>query len=203
MLGTLEDEEKANWSKFVSSLVHAYNCSKNDSTGFSPYFLMFGREARLPVDLKFGTSPDNFTGSDHVKYVSGLRDQLTRAYKLASAASDRSASANNARYDAKVRANDLKPGDRVLVKNVGLTGKHKLANKWNSDPYVVTRRISPDMPVYVVASEDDKGKIRTLHRNLLLPVEYLNEAPCPIPTGKRSKCPADRTRSKASKVVTN
>ena len=200
MLGTLEDEKKANWSKFVSSLVHAYNCSKNDSTGFSPYFLMFGREARLPVDLKFGTSPDNFTGSDHVKYVSGLRDQLTRAYKLASAASDKSASANKARYDSKVRTNDLKPGDRVLVRNVGLTGKHKLADKWNPVPQTVTKRINPDMPVYIVNPADGKGKSRTLHRNLLLPIEYLNETPSPASKPRRPQRPADRTRSKAPTI---
>ena len=56
MLGTLEVEKKQSWSRDISALVHAYNCTKHDSTGFSPYFLMFGREARLPVDLRFGVS---------------------------------------------------------------------------------------------------------------------------------------------------
>lgn len=49
----------------MSRLVHAYNCTKNYATGFSPYFLMFGREARLPTDLCFGISSD---GENEVKY---------------------------------------------------------------------------------------------------------------------------------------
>lgn len=195
MLGTLEEEKKQNWSKYVSALVHAYNCSKHDSTGFSPYLLMFGREARLPVDLRFGTSPDNHSGTDHVQYVQGLREQLARAYKLASEASDKSAEANKRRYDAKVRENDLQTGDRVLVRNVGLTGKHKLADKWFREPQIVVRRINPDMPVYKVKPENGEGRERTLHRNLLLPIEYFNETVSPIVERVR-KGPSHRTRSK-------
>ena len=34
ILGTLEPEKKPHWRKYISSLVHAYNCSKHDTTGF-------------------------------------------------------------------------------------------------------------------------------------------------------------------------
>ncbi len=56
MLGTLEPSQKNKWSQHIVHLVHAYNCTSNEATGFSPYFLMFGREARLPVDICFGVS---------------------------------------------------------------------------------------------------------------------------------------------------
>ena len=58
MLGTLESHQKSKWSQHVAHLVHAYNCTPNEATGYSPYFLMFGREARLPVDACFGVSSD-------------------------------------------------------------------------------------------------------------------------------------------------
>ncbi|MGL4645552.1 MAG: hypothetical protein ACRCVL_00305, partial [Cetobacterium sp.] len=54
MLGTLSTKEKSHWKDIVKPLVHAYNCTRNDVTGFSPYELMFGRQPRLPVDLAFG-----------------------------------------------------------------------------------------------------------------------------------------------------
>ena len=43
MIGTLEPSEKERWQEWVATLAHAYNCTRCESTGFSPYFLMFGR----------------------------------------------------------------------------------------------------------------------------------------------------------------
>lgn len=58
MLGTLENQKKSHWRDYVKPLVHAYNCTKNEVTGFTPYELMFGRQPRLPIDLAF-TLPVN------------------------------------------------------------------------------------------------------------------------------------------------
>lgn len=54
MLGTLENQKKSHWREYVKPLVHAYNCTRNETTGFTPYKLMFGRQPSLPVDLAFG-----------------------------------------------------------------------------------------------------------------------------------------------------
>ena len=54
MLGTLNPEQKRDWTSHVPALVHAYNCSRNVATGFSPYYLLFQREPMLPVDVEFG-----------------------------------------------------------------------------------------------------------------------------------------------------
>ncbi|MEE8207366.1 MAG: RNase H-like domain-containing protein, partial [Nitrosomonadaceae bacterium] len=43
MLGTLSPEDKEDWKVHTSSMTHAYNCTKNASTNYSPYYLMFGR----------------------------------------------------------------------------------------------------------------------------------------------------------------
>ncbi len=58
MLGTFDAAEKHKWIQHISKLVHAYNCTKNEATFYSPYFLLFEREARLPIDVCFGTSSD-------------------------------------------------------------------------------------------------------------------------------------------------
>ena len=59
MLGTLPVHAKKNWPKWVSNLTDAYNATVCYSTGFSPFFLMYGRTPILPIDVEFGVAlPD-------------------------------------------------------------------------------------------------------------------------------------------------
>ena len=46
MLGTLEPHLKPRWHEYVVAMTHAYNCTRHDSTGYTPYYLMFGRHPR-------------------------------------------------------------------------------------------------------------------------------------------------------------
>src|SRR6266542_1154846 len=43
-------EEVYDWDKFVKPMVMAYNTSQQNSTKMTPYFLMYGRIARLPIE---------------------------------------------------------------------------------------------------------------------------------------------------------
>ena len=54
MLGTLPTECKSDWKGSIGVLVHAYNCTQNSATGFSPYFLMYGRKPCLPIGITLG-----------------------------------------------------------------------------------------------------------------------------------------------------
>jgi hypothetical protein len=100
---------------------------------------------------------------------------------------------NKARYDIKAKAAILQPGDCVLVRNVHLRGKHKLADKWSTEIYVVEGQPNPDIPVFSVRPVDG-GKERVLHRNLLLPVGELRDEvlqkPTPRPRTRMNKVPS-------------
>ena len=173
MLGTLTVEQKQNWKKYVGPMVHAYNSMRQETTGHTPYFLMFGRQPRLPVDMAFDLGQDN-TKQPITNYVSDMKERLQKAYDLASKAAKQAQEKQKSYYDLKIRGNNIEVGDRVMVKVLAFEGKHKLANKWEEDPYIVLAKPNPELPVYVVGKENGEGRKRTLHRNLLLPIGTFN-----------------------------
>ena len=80
MLGTLPKEKKSEWKNHIGMLVHAYNCTQNSATGFSPYFLMFGRQPHLPIDVTNHHGAPNTT-----KFVQKIRECTQWAHKKAEA----------------------------------------------------------------------------------------------------------------------
>lgn len=172
MLGTLQNEEKSGWRDHVRPLVHAYNCTRNEVTGFTPYELMFGCQPRLPVDLAFKLPVRESQYSSQSEYVRNLKSRLQESYKVAMEKAAKIAHKNNTRYNRHVTASDLQPGDRVLVRNVRIRGKHKISDKWEAIIHVVVRRAGT-LPVYTVRPESSDGPLRTLHRDLLLPCGYI------------------------------
>lgn len=195
MLGTLHPEQKKDWKKHIGPIVHCYNCMKQSSTGQTPFYLMFGREPRLPIDLAFKTNPyEDKQTMTH--YIEKLKERLETSYNLAQQNVKQSQERQKDFYDRKVRGATLKTGDRILVKIVSFTGKHKIADKWESEPYLVLSQPNPDIPVYRVQREDKSGKVRTLHRNLLLPLNFIpperiNIVPKPMPRKRKLKNKAE------------
>ena len=169
MLGTLPSDRKSCWKDSIGTIVHAYNCTKHDSTGFTPFELMFGRPPRLPVDLIYGTAQTNDELSSYSKYIADLRNRLGRAFQLASRQSESSMIKQKEYYDKRIRGAMLHPGDLVLVRKTGVHAWDKLTDRWEEVPHEVKKKLCDDIPVYVVQSIKG-GRKRTLHRNLLLPI---------------------------------
>ncbi len=96
-----------------------------------------------------------------------------------------------------MRGSVLCPGDRVLVKNLtprGGTGK--LRNHWEDVVHTVVRQVGGEGPIYEVRPEQGKARSRVLHRNILMPCEYL---PLEIDLGKEGRTNGQVKRSKPVK----
>ena len=170
ILGTLSEEEKSDWKSHLGCMTHAYNCTKHASTTYSPYYLMFGRHPRLPIDIEFGLNKPNCSdNSSKSRYIQKLRRRLNYAFQKASKYSDQQAKKYKQGYDKSVKGPQLHENDLVLVKIVAHKGRHKLQDRWEPEEYVVIEQPIAGTPVYKVKPVNGTN-VRTLHRNLLLPL---------------------------------
>ena len=180
MLRNLPEAAKTDWKASLTKVVHAYNCTRHETTGFAPYFLLFGRQPRLPIDLMFGFKVKD-QDSSHSDYAEKWRSRMTEAYQLASKSSSKAGVRSKMLYDKKVYGADLHPGCRVLVRNLNEKGgPGKLRSFWEDQVYIVVQRRHHDSPVYELKPENGKGRVRVMHRNLLLPCDFLSEATCDV-----------------------
>ena len=173
MLGSLPKEKKSEWKNHIGTLVHTYNCTQNSAMGFSPYYLMFGRQSCLPVDVALGLAPHTITEPNTTKFVQELREQTKWAHEKAEAFQAKEAQRHKCNYDRKSRAVALEVGDTVLVHVTAFKGHHKMQYRWKNREYVVEKWPYPNLPVYVVCPRYGEGCSQTLHRNYLLPINSI------------------------------
>lgn len=139
MLSMYVDVEQKDWDTILPVVTFAYNTARQDTTGFTPFFLLHGREAETTMDTLFPFQPDD-TQDDYVKQlITRVEEarQLARIRTLAAQEKDRQ------RYDDKHRPVAYSPGDLVWiftpVRKVGLS--EKLLKRYFG-PYRVIRRLS-------------------------------------------------------------
>jgi len=122
---------------------------------------------------------------------------MTGAYQLAQHRSQQLAAKNKEWYDRRTNAVALEPGDRVLVRNLSERGgPGKLRAHWENRANVVRRKLG-NLPVYEVKLVNFDGRTRTIHRNLLLPCNFLPvKQPAPTAFHSRTEPPSAKQQPK-------
>ena len=185
MLSLMNENKKIRWKDHVNKMTFACTCTRHDSTAFSPFELFFGRKPRLPIDIIFGNSKVT-TVIGYSEYMKQWKNATTDSYRIAAEKTEQCAAHGREECNKKARSSELKPGDRVLVKNlVEREGPVKLCSFWEEKIYIVLNRKGPDAAVYKIGPEDQGGRERVLHRNLLMPCPFLPCAESQKPTGKQ------------------
>ena len=191
MLRTLDEGKKPRWKDHLQKVVHAYNATVSSATGYSPFYLLYGREPRLPVDLAF--EPAQKEEKSYLAYVEDWQKAMKEAYKIAFEQSEMQAQRNERNFNRHARASVLEAGDRVLIKNVRERGgPGKLRSYWEQCVYRVCER-KENSPVYVVEPEQG-GEKRTVHRNMLF---HCGEE---LPDAPESESVSQKTKDELPKV---
>ena len=187
MIIKLEDK-KACWLEHLPELLMAYNATRSTVTGYSPYYLLFGRRPRIPVDYLFPTLHDSPHQTKMEVSVTAMQKRLKEAFAVARCLTSKEAAKQCRYYNRKAGAVALQPGDVVMIRTDGFMGKRKVKDRWEDGGFIVESQLE-DWPVYKVkcltTDARQKPKYRILHWNHLLLVT--NEDASDIPGQAQAK----------------
>lgn len=171
MIRALPPRAKQKWPRLLRSLTFSYNATVHETTGFSPFLLMFGRISRLAVDMVFQSVLMDEWVEDYDVYVQCLRRDLAEAIRIAQVSATKHQEKQAELYNCKVRGAPVEIGDRVLLANKGERGWRKLADRWEGHLYTVVERQDNTHTFRLRNCETNQEKV--VHRNLIIPINFL------------------------------
>ena len=161
LLRRYSNEELDNWDSVLTSAIHAYRSSIHQGTGYSPYYLCFGKEPLTPLDLKLPVSKEFNTHKEIVKY---LHDNTRVAREEAKENIESQQRKSKDRYDQKATNIKFDVGDLVMIKNgVKRAGKAKKLQPKFTGPFKLVEKLS-EVTFRVKNRGDKKGTVIHVNR---------------------------------------
>ena len=125
MIGKLDPEKRRKWLAHIGLIIIAYNSTRSLVTGYSLYYLMFGRRPQLPIDLLFPTRRTQMLTHTIDEYVTNLYNRLRKSLVITQDCAVKEAQRQKRLYDRKVGAVELRPGDNILVRLDAFRGQRR------------------------------------------------------------------------------
>ena len=162
MLAMFAGKNRDDWDDLLPAVMMAYLSSVHESTGFSPYRLMFGEECTLPMDIGLpkeqSDTPDTITSP----YAIWVRDALEEAYEQVRQHSGQAVQRQKRLFDRRAVKRQFSVGDWAMCFYTPAK-KCKLDSPWIG-PYLVVSLIgwaigiqkAPESPIVIVHCQDIK-----------------------------------------------
>ena len=142
MLSKVASENQRNWDENLQKVLFAYRTAVHDSTGYTPFLVMFGRSPNLPVDVMLGRYRED-SGSSVPKYVQRTRALMKAAFSDVHKRIKKSHYKQKGVADQRCVVYEFQVGDRVwlYVPAVRTGQTKKLASLWRG-PYTVIDKLN-------------------------------------------------------------
>lgn len=152
-LKTLTQEHKYRWTQHLDEVAYVYNCTPHSSTGFSPFYLMFGREPRLPIDVFLPEHSPEWVNQTPSGWLRDHLHRLRLAHDKAGESLRRSAAKRKEAQDQGSTEPDLRTGD-VVVTRLHHQGRCKIQDVWGERTFSVTAVPGPSGGPYTIRPTD-------------------------------------------------
>ena len=164
MLSTAVLDDEHDWDLHLPTLMLAYRTSHHDTTGATPFSLVYGREAKLLEDILFNL-PSAEVATNH-GYVDALKERMQHAYQRVRDHSAVEQQKQKANYDRFSRADTFETGSLVLLHCPAVPrGKsRKFYRPWQG-PFKVVKKIGS--VVYRIQHLQNPRKRLVVHSNRL------------------------------------
>ena len=167
---TITELTSVNWSVSAPAAGYAYNPALHRSTGFAPFFLMFGRDVKTPLDVLLtsdNTSPSVTPLTDYLLHL--LRSIRTshRVVTDSLLAEDKARIASNSAHTpGKAQTISYEIGDLVLWTNL-LPDTDEPEKKWSPiwrGPFTITDKFGSTTYELNMSANRGDSRIASAHQ---------------------------------------
>ena len=160
MLRKFTSRNQKDWDEYLPYLLFSYREVPQESTGFSPFELLYGHRVRGPLDvIREGWTEERSPEFPVIAHVVQMRDRLEEMMEIVQETTSKAQQKQKRYYDKGTKKRELKAGDQVLV--LLPKEENKLKLEWVG-PY---RAVTP--VDYEVATSGQRQKKKIYHINLL------------------------------------
>ncbi|VDI07464.1 Hypothetical predicted protein [Mytilus galloprovincialis] len=145
MLSSFVNKNRNDWDDHLPYLLMAYRASEHDSTGVTPYKMMFGREMAYPLDILAG-NPKSQENLCPIEYVSWLKHSFDITFNFAKDNLSKAATRQKNTYDRGIKPRNYEIGDFVwrwypptahIKLGLGWIGPYKVLHKFSEVTYKI------------------------------------------------------------------
>jgi len=162
------------WDQYLKYATFATNTHANESTGYTPFQLLYGRKPQMPVDAALNFSPPLHM-IDADDYATQVKRHLTSALTIIPAAIREAQAKYKVAYDKKSHDVSYQPGDLLMkIDRKYKKGETAKLRPLYEGPFKVTSTRYPNVTIVPI---DTAGPEQTIHVNDTKPFYQREQVP--------------------------
>ncbi|CAH1258182.1 WDR1 [Branchiostoma lanceolatum] len=147
------------WDRILPHVALAYNTSRHTTSKRSPFYLVHGREAHLPVDVACQLPATTAHLADLTTAITSVRDAIAQSHQT-----------QDQHQAPRINYHQYRVGDRVWLHHPPLA-LYKLRLPWTG-PFTVMATLPPGEPapiLYRIQHDTGRQRQQVVHHNRLKP----------------------------------